>query len=447
VADNCARYLARKRFIDLHEAHYSLALLSLAYLAFPQVDKQRSEDDIRSDLVNGIHPFYDYASACWAMHLQESMSELKSGDKLDHLRETLEAFVDLHWSQTHKPLQDLKRVHKSLSSLQASEMYEKITQAVGWAKKQSGQYGQGPSHDDALELWQTTEKIRLVLEHMQPPSVSEADFQKLQQLYGTNWFKCSRVNCLYYHQGFTTVDQRNHHVDKHDRPFLCSVAGCPMEYFGYATEGELKNHVFKYHGLDMIVDNTDDVEFPDSPREKTSNIAKGSRKYQCNLCPKIFTRNHNLKAHMRTHEGTKPYGCSICGERFTRKPDCDRHERGHGDKNFICTGPLSDGTTWGCKASFGRIDKFADHLKTKTGKRCIRPLLLEKLKEGGANEIMGDTNMFADQVGDNADALVAAGKSLPSFEKFLQLCGLDQSVASPSSEVTSPSENLNKAQN
>jgi hypothetical protein len=36
--------------------------------------------------------------------------------------------------------------------------------------------------------------------------------------------------------------------------------------------------------------------------------------------------------------------------------------------------------------------------------------------------------MLSDQLGTNADALLAAGKLLPSFGEFLRLCGLDKSV-------------------
>jgi hypothetical protein len=36
--------------------------------------------------------------------------------------------------------------------------------------------------------------------------------------------------------------------------------------------------------------------------------------------------------------------------------------------------------------------------------------------------------MLSDELGMNADALLAAGKLLPSFSDFLQLCGLDKSV-------------------
>jgi len=48
------------------------------------------------------------------------------------------------------------------------------------------------------------------------------------------------------------------------------------------------------------------------------------------------------------------------------------------------------------------------------------------LKAGG--EGADGANMLSEELGSNADALLAAGKLLPSFGEFLEICGLDRSV-------------------
>lgn len=397
-------------------------MLSLAYLAFPQVDRQRSDDDVKSDIMSGVHAFYDYASACWALHLQTGIPSPDTGDELDHLQETLETFIELHWSSTPKYLPIPKKVQESLSPIKSSEFYDKMSQAVVWSRKQLSSHCQIPSPEEALDLWQVTERIRSVLEQMHSDLPLEDEAQKLYQFYGTNWFKCSRISCYYYHQGFSSATQKKHHIDRHDRPFLCVIDGCPMHNFGCTTENELKTHLFEWHGIDDL----DDTEFPPPLKAQPPSTAKNPATHQCPICEKKYTRQHNLKAHLRTHEGTKPFPCSVCGDTFTRKSDCDRHERGHGDKKFVCFGELNDGSTWGCNSSFGRADKLADHIRSKTGQNCIRPLILQTLREGG--EGASGENFLVDQLGTNADALLAAGKCLPSFGDFLQLCGLDKSV-------------------
>jgi hypothetical protein len=397
-------------------------MLSLAYLAFPAADKTRSDEDIAADLTSGIHAFYDYASACWAMHLQTGIPSLDVGDKLRSLLETLETFIELHWSSTSKYLKISEKVRVSLSPITASECYDRISQAVEWSRKQLGSHCQDPTQDEALDLWQVTDKTRSVLEEMNSRSLPEIERQQLDQFYGSNWFKCPRVSCYYYYQGFSTARQKKNHVDRHDRPFLCVVDGCPVNLFGCLTENELKRHAFDYHGIDAF----DGWEYPTPPKPQSRSTAKNPATFQCHLCPRKFTRKYNLDNHLRTHEGTKPFRCKLCDTSFTRKNDRDRHEDVHKDKKFTCSGHLNDGSTWGCQSSFRRADKLAAHLKTKTGLKCLRPLLLQKLQDGGEGSTW--ENMLSDQFGTNAGALLAAGKLLPSFDEFLRLCGLDKSV-------------------
>lgn len=439
------RYLIRTKFINLRDVDYSMSLLCIEYLSLPQVLKDRSEIDIEVDLVDGIHPFYDYASACWAMHLQSGVADLQPGEKLTRLQETLETFIENHWSPTHRRLPDLKRIQTTLSSLQSSELFDKIVQAVGWSRKQTGKHGQGPTEDEALDFWQVTSKIRSVLERMHADGHNTPT---MQQLYGQNWFKCPRVNCYSYHRGFSTLAQRDAHTNKHDRPFLCIVSACPWQSFGFAAEDDLKTHLFEFHGIDLFTP-SDMSEFPDPPKSNphANTTAKSPATFACHLCPKTFTRKHNLKAHLRTHDGTKPFSCTTCGERFTRKQDCDRHQRGHGDKPFICVGPLEpdpgsnnpgEHKTWGCRTGFSRADKLADHIRSKAGQKCLRPLVLERLRKGlgdvGDDELVG--NLFGDighmQAGPvettAAAALMPLSKTLvtlPSFREFLALCRVD----------------------
>ncbi|KAI1311218.1 hypothetical protein F5Y03DRAFT_324179 [Xylaria venustula] len=446
-----ARHYLLKHIIDFHEANYSLAMVSIGYLSLPQIDmkEQTVDEEVYSYLINGIYAFYDYASACWAMHLQDGILELKAGSELAQLLEALEVFIELHWSPTHKPLHDLKRTRISLDSAKISESFEKIVYAVGWAKRQSGRCGHGPSPDEALDLWQVTNRTRSILEASHKAQVSNEDEEeeeeeeeeqqqkRLKGFYGPKWFKCPWINCLCYYQGFRTSEQRQHHLNKHDRPFLCYIPGCHMEVFGYATSSELRRHLLKYHGIDGF-DETSDDEFPDPPKQQTATTSKSEATYSCLECGKKFTRNHNLKIHLRSHGGLKkPYTCDVCGKEFTRKFDRDRHEIVHGEKKFVCTGSLKNGELWGCGKAFGRLDKLADHFKTAKGRRCVRPQVEERMRDNGGDGGEKSTSLFDDQTGENADALRAAGKSLPAFHVFLQLCGLVSSTEDPKDEASS----------
>ncbi|KAK3684319.1 hypothetical protein B0T22DRAFT_493833 [Podospora appendiculata] len=408
------------KLIDHPKVDAELALLSVAYLSFPHMNKRRSEDEIRSDLLSGVHAFYDYATACWVLHLQGGISQLQSLGRRAEFQKTLENFAHQHKSETHVSLTDIKRIQKMLLPIKDSKLYGDITQAIGWAKKQTGKKSQGPTQDDALDIWEVTAQLRSVLESLQAASQEP---QTLENFYGTNLFKCPRVNCLSYYTGFTTADQRQHHLDKHDRPYHCTFVGCHMEIFGFATMHELKKHLFEFHGT---FDDAAEVAFPEPSKGETTETEPAGT-FQCNLCSKTYTTKYNLNIHLAKHEGAKPFPCPMCTERFTSQSDATRHELVHGEKKFICDGPLKDGKNWGCKAAFRRADKLADHLQSKKGHKCLRPLVDEKLAAGGGEGSRGNEGLFAGQVGRNADALLKAGKSMPSFGEFLQLLRLEKS--------------------
>ncbi|KAI1440274.1 hypothetical protein F5Y02DRAFT_423141 [Annulohypoxylon stygium] len=419
-------YLARRRLVIPGTRlvipgtiHFDVSLKSIGFLGFPEVDVRRTREEMEKDFLEGRLAFYDYASACWTFHMQQSLGCSSEPENIALLVETLDAFVSLHWSKTARPLTISKTLHENLKALSESESYDKISQAVGWSNKQLSNRGQGPLEDEALDLTDVTSRIRATLEKLEC-TLTPDDKARLAQYYGVKWFKCPRVNCFFYHEGFGTCAERDDHIARHERPFMCIVSGCPMSIFGCVTERALKQHLFDYHGIDL----SNSEDFPELPKS-TASPSKGSKKvYNCPQCQKKFTRRYNLKSHLRTHANEKPFLCSFCEEAFTRSSDCKRHESGHGEKRFRCSGQLEDGTSWGCKTSFGRADKLASHLRTKTGLQCIRPLIMQKLQH---ERRTADGNILLKDLDMDADALLSASEGLPTFNEFLKLCGLDKS--------------------
>ena len=416
--------------IKKQDPEYSLSMLSLAYLSLPQFTVDRSDDEIISDLENGSFAFYDYASACWGMHLQcgAPQSTETSGSRCDDLRETLETFVELHQSSTAKPINIAQKVQNLLLPLKTNN---ETTQAIAWYRKQTSPEGKGPTKGDALRLWQVTQRWRSCLEALRTRATSSAEAFKLEKLYGSRWFKCPRLNCYYYHDGFSTLSDRDLHLAKHERPYHCFVVGCHVASFGCATKAQLKDHMLKYHGIDTF---GEVAEFQEPLKRQAARITQDiDAMFHCEECPKKFTRQHNLINHRRTHTGDKPYTCDNCRQGFTRKSDRDRHQKGHSDGEFTCGNRLKDGSSWGCEKSFARADQLAAHLKSRVGRKCIEPLLRENLGEGTAEDANGLRNIFENQIGEKAQGLRLAGRLLPSFEEFLRICRMD----APSPSVAS----------
>jgi uncharacterized Zn-finger protein len=72
------------------------------------------------------------------------------------------------------------------------------------------------------------------------------------------------------------------------------------------------------------------------PSQESNSVQK---KYHCDVCPKSFTRNHDLKRHYRKHLGVKPFVCTSCSKSFTRSDEYKRHV--DGNLCFSLPSPLS----------------------------------------------------------------------------------------------------------
>ncbi|KAJ2358697.1 hypothetical protein IWW50_000074 [Coemansia erecta] len=50
-----------------------------------------------------------------------------------------------------------------------------------------------------------------------------------------------------------------------------------------------------------------------------------ARPFKCETCEQSFSRNHDLKRHVKIHSGIKPHKCSKCGKSFGRSDALKRH--------------------------------------------------------------------------------------------------------------------------
>lgn len=78
-------------------------------------------------------------------------------------------------------------------------------------------------------------------------------------------------------------------------------------------------------------------------------------------CGSTFTRQYNLRGHMRSHMDQRPFKCDWpgCGRSFARTHDCKRHQNLHLNiKPYSCES---------CGKTFARLDALNRHYKSEAG--------------------------------------------------------------------------------
>ncbi|KAF6818826.1 zinc finger protein [Colletotrichum plurivorum] len=204
-------------------------------------------------------------------------------------------------------------------------------------RKELSLFGEMKPDETALDVFETLQQVRIAIENVFGNAEDEESRNKISKLYGLDIFKCSRPSCHHFTAGFLTADIRNLHMEKHLRPYVCPLDGCPTSVIGLTTAKDLEKHMWDMHPNienDGVVtefptqaeiesanqqtktpEDTVEPAVPPKSNEKPTK-AKPKRKAErrhnvtehvCRICSKRFSKRFNLQSHMHSHSNEKPH--------------------------------------------------------------------------------------------------------------------------------------------
>lgn len=304
------RFLIHNDKVKICEEEHKLSLLCLQYLLFDCFDGNLSEDTIRDYVMTGHYAFQDYAIMHWIDHM-EALIPYFSTDLVGNLEQISQAIKD-YFEAYGPPDVGEDDISEDLVArcipIREIGFYDPLLLLISSTRKLRGKV---EKLSGLGELGDVVARNRNVLEKLQSAALDASTKAKLQRYYGEKWYKCPHHTCYYFHDGFLDMARRENHTGRHEKPFVCTAAaGCTRLYHGFSTEKELRKHISKDH--------------PD-PANLFPKIKKPAPKHICEICSAEFTRAHNLKAHMNSHENNRPYACTSCEKTFVRNYDRQRH--------------------------------------------------------------------------------------------------------------------------
>ena len=317
-------------YICISTVECNLAALCLRYLTFECFDEEETTPEkLPRSILEGNLSFQDYAVSKWPEHIRSIVKmapdkfpkDEESEAALGEIQVALEEFASRYEDDImYASINDM--ASQDCEPFREYELHYCLTYI--WNHIHC-HHEKGPQvrNDVSLKALNTSfTRNRKLLEDFYsgktPVPVGAAN--NLSEYYGDKLFKCPKITCFYFHEGFSTPRDRQQHVNRHDRPFLCDFPFCGIAEFGFANSKDLEKHRRFFH-----------PETVDHDKIFTQPARQGpvSSRWQCQICGKLFTRSFHMESHVRSHNGERPYTCSECGKAFTRANDCKRHEKIH----------------------------------------------------------------------------------------------------------------------
>ena len=224
-----------------------MARLCLEYLTFPCFEPETDPDP--QDILEGHLAFQDYAIAKWFYHVNAFVKtgpEFLQGAQnpeyqLDLLANTLDDFTqrfDEQWDSTL--VEDCKR------SCQVFEAYRRLYDNLVlltshiYAHQQKGFDARHKISIKDLDV--ALDRNRKILENL-PTQLGPDDRDRYRRFHDEErCFKCNRITCRFFFEGFKSAKDRDKHVKFHTRPYHCDVPDC-LGAEGFVSQADLDRYV------------------------------------------------------------------------------------------------------------------------------------------------------------------------------------------------------------
>lgn len=217
-------YLIQSNRVVLAEAYASMAIFSSAYLASLPF-KADPSTAVRENALNGYYGLLDYFVSSWQDHLYLSLEHSRelSPSTFHHLHQAVIALLQrLNHDQISEDFGD---------DLECLKSYFKAHRLKHFMK----------------HLERISAGIRKVVEGIDSTVLNGQSRDVFFSLNGKQRYKCSKLRCLRFSEGFECKEERDRHINQHCAPFTCSIESCPRGKVGFIVRADLDQHTKQAH--------------------------------------------------------------------------------------------------------------------------------------------------------------------------------------------------------
>ncbi|KFA81095.1 hypothetical protein S40288_00970 [Stachybotrys chartarum IBT 40288] len=241
-------HLLKNESWNLYARECDMAILCLSYLSSSCFRYSAQYMARRLFLNAGYYAFQDYATAKWEAHLMTAIEKVDSLDQTDRQRltMTLSRFVEVFETDLNSEIISAEVENLAVQDCRATENCEFHHYLLVIRRHRLNHERREIKVRNLVSfktLREGMEKSRSAIRAMAEDGTPSA---KIKGLYGEGLWKCERVTCPYFHEGYDTETSLEQHKNRHIRPFICPQ-NCSFTPFGFSTSRDMERHKQMYH--------------------------------------------------------------------------------------------------------------------------------------------------------------------------------------------------------
>lgn len=305
---NLDSYILEDGYISQFSAQRAMASMCLLYLCFPGFTETCSDVERARLAADGCYAFQDYAIAHWADHVaaiaNRGVEDTVGSARVfcpsaqdDGILDAFLLFGLRYQADLELGLQasiDGDPLPAGLAELTTPEYLLCIRTL--WHHVMAVRVRTGDNRDQVSlpSLANALNSNRQILEKLWENPVARGP--RAVDFYGRSWFKCNRLSCYYFHEGFPSKTARRDHYGRHERPFRCEADDdCPGAVAGFASLSELEKHKRNLHpGIDKLSSTFARLKKGRGGKDKEA-------KYPCPRCSQRFKTRLDCRSHLMSH--------------------------------------------------------------------------------------------------------------------------------------------------
>ena len=198
-----------------------------------------TEIELRTHFEKGYFAFLEYAASYWLDHLKAGLKRASDSDALTDVYNSLVdnagLFLREYQIVEYDKLEALEGNESCLFKV-ISDIADEVMVRNKWALLE-------------MRTWRVRRQMEMLAKEFQDDCDS-SHANLVVEIYGDIQFRCSKLGCLHFQQGFETRSQRDKHLDRHQRPFRCLENQCPFQQLGFTDKMSLRRHLSRYHRKD-----------------------------------------------------------------------------------------------------------------------------------------------------------------------------------------------------